>query len=103
MRVSFSRLRGHPLNMSRTVVIGAGHNGLVAAVRLAAAGLGVTVVEAADVPGGGVRSDALTLPGFVNDTCSGFFPLTAASPAFRALELDVDWVNPEQPMSHVFE
>jgi phytoene dehydrogenase-like protein len=89
--------------MSRAVVIGAGHNGLVAAVRLAAAGLDVTVVESAGVPGGGVRSDALTLPGFVHDTCSGFFPLTAASPAFRALELDVDWVNPEQPMSHVFE
>ncbi len=87
----------------RVVVIGAGHNGLVAAVRLASAGVDVTVVEAAGVPGGGVRSDALTLPGFVHDTCSGFFPLTAASPAFRALELDVDWVTPEQPMSHVFE
>ncbi|HEX6457757.1 MAG TPA: NAD(P)/FAD-dependent oxidoreductase [Thermoleophilaceae bacterium] len=85
------------------VVIGAGHNGLVAAVRLAAAGVDVTVLEAADAPGGGVRSDALTLPGFIHDTCSGFFPLTAASPAFRALELDVDWVNPERPMAHVFE
>lgn len=85
------------------VVIGAGHNGLVAAVRLAARGLDVTVLEAAELPGGGVRSDAATLPGFVHDTCAAFFPLTAVSPAFRALELDVDWVNPPVAMAHVFD
>jgi phytoene dehydrogenase-like protein len=87
----------------RVVVIGAGHNGLVAAVRVAEAGCSVLVVEAAAVAGGGVRSAEATLPGFVHDLCSGFFPLTAASPAFRSLALDVSWVNPPVAMAHVFE
>jgi len=83
------------------VVIGAGHNGLVAAVRLAEAGRDVTVVEAAGAPGGGVRS--VERDGFVHDECGAFFPLAAASPAFRALELDVEWVNPQVAMAHVLE
>ncbi|MGZ4201195.1 MAG: phytoene desaturase family protein [Thermoleophilaceae bacterium] len=87
----------------RVVVIGAGHHGLVAAVRLAARGCEVLVLEAAAEPGGGVRSAELTLPGFIHDTCSGFFPLTAASPAFAELELGVDWIDPPVAMAHVFE
>ena len=87
----------------RVVVIGAGHHGLVAAVRLAAHGCEVLVLEAAAEPGGGVRSTELTLPGFVHDTCSGFFPLTAASPAFAELELGVDWIDPPVAMAHVLE
>jgi phytoene dehydrogenase-like protein len=83
------------------VVIGAGHNGLVAAVRLASAGLPVTVLEASSEPGGGVRSSVAD--GFVHDDCAAFFPLTLASPAFRALALDVQWVNPAVAMAHVFE
>lgn len=85
----------------RIAVIGAGHHGLVAAIRLAARGHDVVVLEAAEVPGGAVRSAGLTLPGFVHDTCSGFFPLTAASPVFRSLEFDLDWVGPPVPMVHV--
>ena len=50
-----------------------------------------------------MRSAALTLPGFTHDTCSGFFPLTAASPAFRDLDLDLDWVDPPIPMVHVLD
>jgi phytoene dehydrogenase-like protein len=87
------------------LVIGAGHNGLVAAIRLAGRGHSVVVLEAAQVPGGAVKSAELTLPGFVHDTCSGFFPLTAASPAFRELPLrrhGLEWVNPEVAMVHVF-
>jgi phytoene dehydrogenase-like protein len=87
--------------MRRVVVIGAGHNGLVAAVRLAEAGCDVTVVETAAEPGGGVRS--VERAGFVHDECAAFFPLAAASPAFRALELDVEWVNPPVAMAHVFD
>src|SRR5204863_3925928 len=87
--------------MRRVVIIGAGHNGLVAAVRLAESGCDVTVVEAAAWPGGGVRS--LERDGFVHDECAAFFPLAAASPAFRALELNVEWVNPPIAMAHVFE
>lgn len=87
----------------RAIVIGSGHNGLVAALRLAERGHSVLVLETAAVPGGGVRSEEATLPGFVHDTCAGFFPLTAVSPAFQELALDLDWVNPEVAMAHVFD
>lgn len=59
------------------------------------------MLEAGTGPGGAVRTEPLTLPGFRHDPCAGFFPLTAASPAFRELELDLDWVNPPIPMVHV--
>jgi phytoene dehydrogenase-like protein len=87
----------------RVVVIGAGHHGLVAAIRLAAHGQEVLVVERAAVPGGAVTSEELTLPGFVHDPCAGFFPFTAASPAFRELPLELEWIDPPQPMAHVFD
>jgi phytoene dehydrogenase-like protein len=70
------------------VVIGAGHNGLVAANVLADAGWSVLVVEAEPEPGGAVRSGELIEPGFVHDRFSAFFPLTAASPVFRALGIE---------------
>lgn len=77
--------------MSRRIaVIGAGHHGPVAALRLAARVRDVLVLEAAGAPGGAVQSAELTLPGFTHDICSGFFPLTAASPAFRDLDLALD-------------
>jgi phytoene dehydrogenase-like protein len=74
--------------MHDAVVIGAGHNGLVAANVLADAGWSVRVVEAEDEPGGAVRSGELIEPGFVNDRFSAFYPLAAASPVFRALGLE---------------
>ena len=82
----------------RAVVIGSGPNGLVAAIELARAGLAVLVLEAAEEPGGGLRSAELTLPGFVHDVCSGVHPLALASPALRGL--DVEWVEPEVPAAH---
>lgn len=69
------------------VVIGAGHNGLVAANMLAERGWSVLVLEAEDAPGGAVKSGEITEPGFVSDLFSAFYPLAAASPAIRALEL----------------
>jgi phytoene dehydrogenase-like protein len=71
------------------VVIGAGHNGLVAANVLADAGWSVLVCEADNEPGGAVRSGELIEPGFVHDRYSAFFPLAAVSPAFTALGLDL--------------
>jgi phytoene dehydrogenase-like protein len=93
------------MSVRRAVVVGAGHNGLVAAIRLAARGIDVTVVEAADAPGGAVRSRGDTLSGYVHDTCSAFYPLTRASPALRDIPLErhgVEWVDPPTPMAHPF-
>src|SRR3954470_4922795 len=89
----------------RVVIVGAGVNGLVCAIGLADAGFQVTVLEQSATPGGGVSSRQDTLPGFVHDPCAGFFPLTAASPAFRGLQLErhgLEWVNPDVPMVHPF-
>lgn len=87
------------------IVVGAGPNGLTAAVTLAQAGVDVVVYEAADRLGGGARTDELTLPGFRHDTCSAVHPLGVGSPAFRALPLEhygLEWLHPEFPMAHPF-
>ena len=87
------------------VVVGAGHHGLICAIRLAAAGLDVEVVEQAGHPGGALRSGEETLPGFVHDVCAAFFPPAAASPVFASLPLArhrVEWVNPPVAMAHPF-
>lgn len=74
--------------MVDAVVIGAGPNGLVAANLLADEGWDVLVLEAQPTPGGAVRSEELTKPGFVHDVFSAFYPLGAASPAVVSLELE---------------
>jgi phytoene dehydrogenase-like protein len=87
------------------LVIGAGPNGLSAAIRLARAGRDVLLVEAQPKPGGGVVSDELTLPGFVSDTYSAVHPAAAASPVFERLPLaehGLEWVHPEYAMAHPF-
>jgi phytoene dehydrogenase-like protein len=86
------------MSVKRAVVIGSGPNGLAAAIQLAGAGLEVEVREAADEPGGAVRSAQLTLPGFVHDICAGILPLAAGTPAFR--DVEVDWIHPEAPLAH---
>lgn len=73
--------------MPDAVVIGAGHNGLVAAAMLADAGWSVAVLEAQELIGGAVRTEELTLPGFRHDTFSAFYPFAAASPALAPLDL----------------
>jgi phytoene dehydrogenase-like protein len=69
------------------IVVGAGPNGLAAAVILARAGLAVRVIEGAPTPGGGCRTQELTLPGFQHDVCSAVHPLAAASPFFQTIDL----------------
>src|SRR3712207_4422755 len=70
------------------VLIGGGHNCLVAAGMLAEQGREVLVLEAEDEPGGAVKSGEITESGFTSDLFSAFYPLAAASPALRALELE---------------
>ncbi len=86
--------------MKRAVVIGSGPNGLAAAITLARAGLEVEVHEAEAQLGGGLRSAEVTLPGFVHDLCSSIHPLARASPLFRTLDLDVEWIDPGAPAAH---
>ena len=74
--------------MADAVVIGAGPNGLVAANLLADEGWDVEVLEEQPRPGGAVRTEELTLPGFRHDVFSAFYPLAVASPAIRSLGLD---------------
>jgi phytoene dehydrogenase-like protein len=85
------------------VVVGAGPNGLAAAIVLARAGRSVLVVERAATVGGGTRSAELTLPGFVHDVCSAIHPLLLASPFLGALPLaehGLELVHPEAPLAH---
>jgi phytoene dehydrogenase-like protein len=85
------------------VVIGSGPNGLAAAVALARAGASVQVLESADSIGGGTRSAALTLPGFVHDVCSAVHPMGILSPFFRQLPLaehGLVWLRPRASVAH---
>src|SRR5438105_1610780 len=70
------------------IVIGAGPNGLVAAITLADAGWDVVVLEANAEPGGAVRTAEITAPGFRNDLFSAFYPFAVASPVLRRLQLE---------------
>lgn len=90
-------------NSPDVVVVGAGPNGLTAAVLLARAGLGVEVFEANDTPGGGCRSAELTLPGFLHDSCAAVHPMGVLSPAFRVLGLEsfgLEWVASQHALAH---
>jgi phytoene dehydrogenase-like protein len=88
------------------IIIGAGPNGLAAAIRLAQAGKRVVVHEANETIGGGSRSAELTLPGFIHDTCSAIHPLGIGSPFFQTLPLadyGLDWIQPSAPLAHVWD
>ena len=69
------------------IVIGAGPNGLSAAITLARAGRAVRVYEQAPTIGGSTRSEALTLPGHVHDVCATVHSLVLASPFLKTLPL----------------
>lgn len=89
--------------MADAIVIGAGPNGLVAANRLADAGWSVQVLEAQPEPGGAVRSSEALEAGYVNDHCSAFYPLAAASPAIRDLDLHehgLEWRHGPLVLAH---
>jgi phytoene dehydrogenase-like protein len=81
-------------------VVGAGPNGLSAALALARSGRKVLVLEAKSTVGGGTRTKELTIPGFLHDVCSAIHPSGIASPFFEDVGLEIDWVQPPIPVSH---
>jgi phytoene dehydrogenase-like protein len=88
---------------SKACVIGAGPNGLAAAIVLAQAGLQVDVLEAQPTPGGAARTMELTLPGFRHDFGSAVYPLGAGSPFFSSLPLSdhgLQWIHSPAPLAH---
>src|SRR5580700_10586124 len=90
----------------RATVIGAGPNGLAAAIVLAEAGLQVDVFEAEPQPGGAARTLELTLPGFLHDFGSAVHPLAVGSPFFSALALQnhgLDWIHSPAALAHPFD
>jgi phytoene dehydrogenase-like protein len=89
------------MDTADAIVIGAGHNGLVAANLLADAGWSVLVLEATPQPGGAVRSGFVTAPGYLSDLFSSFYPLGIASPVLRALDLGIEWRHAPDVLTHL--
>ena len=84
------------------VVVGSGPNGLAGALTLARAGMAVDVIEGASAPGGGCRTEELTVAGFRHDVCSAAHPLVAASAFFRGpVEAGgIDLLQPSVAFAH---
>src|SRR5271163_4055340 len=87
----------------KACVVGAGPNGLAAAIVLAQAGLQVDALEAESTPGGAARTLELTLPGFQHDFGSAVYPLGAGSPFFSPLPLIdhvLEWIHSPAALAH---
>jgi phytoene dehydrogenase-like protein len=88
------------------IVVGAGPNGLAAAIRLQQEGLSVLLIEAKSTVGGGMRTAELTLPGFKHDVCSAIHPMAAMSPFFKRLPLHkfgLEYIEPPVAAAHPFD
>ena len=88
------------------IIIGAGPNGLAAAIELARSGKSVRIYEANSTVGGGARSAELTLPSFTHDVCSAVYPLTLGSPFFSTLPLDqygLQFIHSPIALAHPFD
>lgn len=84
-------------------VVGAGPNGLAAAIRIAQQGFSTVVLEGNKQIGGACRTEELTLPGFHHDVGSAVHPMTFTSPFFSSLPLEkygLSWCHPQIPLAH---
>jgi len=89
--------------MGKACIIGAGPNGLAAAIVMARAGMAVDVYEAEAIPGGAARTMELTLPGFLHDFGSAVHPFAVGSPFFSSLPLrdyGLEWIHSPAPLAH---
>lgn len=89
--------------MTSALVVGSGPNGLAAAITLAQEDVDVTVVEASESIGGGLRSSELTLPGLLHDHCAAIVPTAVSSPFMQSLDLEshgVRWAWPDVDLAH---
>ena len=90
-------------NQYDAIVVGAGPNGLAAAITLIRKKHSVLLIEAEETLGGGTRTKELTLPDFHHDVCSAIHPLALASPFFRSIDLStygLRWIEPPIPLAH---
>ena len=88
------------------VIVGSGPNGLAAGILLQQHGLSVLIIEGKNKIGGGLRTEELTLPGYLHDVCSAIHPLAAASPFFETLPLEgygLEYIYPEIAAAHPFD
>jgi phytoene dehydrogenase-like protein len=88
------------------IVVGSGPNGLAAAILLQQQGLSVLIIEGKDTIGGGLRTQELTLPGYLHDVCSAVHPMAAASPFFETLPLQkfgLEYIYPNIAAAHPFD
>lgn len=88
------------------VVVGSGPNGLAAAILLQQQGLTVLLLEGKEKIGGGLRTEELTLPGYLHDVCSAIHPMATGSPFFNTLPLDkhgLEYIYPEIAAAHPFD
>ena len=104
--VGTSREPLRPVQSWDAVVVGAGPNGLAAAIELGRAGLSVLILEANEAIGGGARTEELTLPGFRHDVCSAIHPMGVVSPFMCALPLaehGLVWEFSPAAIAHPFD